>query len=74
MYIHDGDISGNFMLATQKLNGENFGEWKRIAEIFLSAKNKLLHQIRLHQITIIGKDAIMWCMYQIFNLDSSYGP
>lgn len=41
LYIHRGDTSSNFMLATQKLNGDNYGEWKRAAEIFLSAKNKL---------------------------------
>lgn len=41
MYIHHRDTSSNFILATQKLNGENYGEWKRAAGIFLSAKNKL---------------------------------
>lgn len=29
------------MLATQKLNGDNFGQWQRSAEISLIAKNKL---------------------------------
>lgn len=41
LYVHHGDTSNNFMLAIQKLNGDNYGEWKRAAEIFLSAKNKL---------------------------------
>lgn len=41
LYIHHGDTSSNCMLAAQKLNGDNYGEWKRAAEIFLSAKNKL---------------------------------
>lgn len=41
LYVHHGDTSGNFMLATQKLNDDNYGEWKWVAKIFLSAKNKL---------------------------------
>ncbi|XP_071704007.1 uncharacterized protein [Rutidosis leptorrhynchoides] len=41
LYVHQNDTSNNFTLATQKLNGDNYNEWKRSAEIFLSAKNKL---------------------------------
>ncbi|XP_071699281.1 uncharacterized protein [Rutidosis leptorrhynchoides] len=41
LYIHQNDTSNNFTLATQKLNGDNYNEWKRSAEIFHSAKNKL---------------------------------
>lgn len=40
LYVHPSDPS-NYILATQKLNGENYGQWKRSAEIPLIAKNKL---------------------------------
>ncbi|VFQ82802.1 unnamed protein product [Cuscuta campestris] len=40
LYLHPTD-SPNFSLASQKLNGENFPQWKRSAEIALRARNKL---------------------------------
>ncbi|VFQ66308.1 unnamed protein product [Cuscuta campestris] len=40
LYLHPTD-SPNFSPASQKLNGENFPQWKRSAEIALRARNKL---------------------------------
>lgn len=40
MFVHHLDPS-NLMLATQKLNGENFTQWKRSVEISLIVKNKI---------------------------------
>lgn len=40
VYVHHSD-SGNYSLATDKLNGDNYNQWRRSAEISLIAKNKL---------------------------------
>ncbi|VFQ78367.1 unnamed protein product [Cuscuta campestris] len=40
LYLHPTETS-NFSLASQKLNGDNYAQWKRSAEIALSARNKL---------------------------------
>lgn len=40
LYLHHSDPS-NYMLTTQKLNGGNYAQWQRSAEISLIAKNKL---------------------------------
>ena len=40
LYIHHSDLP-NYQLASKPLNGENFGHWKRSAEVALSARNKL---------------------------------
>ena len=40
-YIHHSDLP-NYQLAFKPLNGENFGHWKRSAEVALSGRNKLV--------------------------------
>lgn len=40
LYIHHSD-STHYSLATQKLNGDNFNQWIRAADISLIARNKL---------------------------------
>ena len=40
LYIHHSDLP-NYQLASKPLNGENFGHWKRPAEVALSVRNKL---------------------------------
>ncbi|VFQ80665.1 unnamed protein product [Cuscuta campestris] len=40
LYLHPME-SPSFVLASQKLNAENFSQWRRSAEIALSARNKL---------------------------------
>ncbi|VFQ74924.1 unnamed protein product [Cuscuta campestris] len=40
LYLHPTETP-NFSLASQKLNGDNYAQWKRSAEIALSARNKL---------------------------------